>query len=422
MSSTFIDPIGPTLDTLTKLSNLNPALSTQYSQISDLFSLKHWHQFTQAILSFLTDESNTLQPIDPSQFNEEGEDNAITNTYQALFQKVVLKCDSKLNPQSLAQIACLVANSFSNPTRACSLLQNLLDTKEKQLETVGTLYTRSKLMLWKLQYYPTLPNDSTEALELKQTIQAFLTEGTHAMKFMGDRADQDSSVHSAFYEASKAYYKIMGPPDAFFREGMLYLNYTPLKSLSQQELYQLATDLSLAALTGEGVFHFGSVVNDTPILNYLDGTENAWLLGWMKSMANGDIAEFHRISTTYASEIAKQGVLVSMADIVREKITLLALVDMIFKRPSAERTLEFTDISSQIGVEIDKVEWVIMKALSLGLIKGSMDQVDGSVHVTWVMPRVLDDTQLKGLATRFGQWAIKVSKERDYMAEQTIFA
>ena len=425
MPSAFVDPTAPTLDNLTKLSNLHPELSAKYSQISNLFSLKHWHQLTQAILIFLSEKSTTLQPIDPSFFNEgnEGnEENPITNTHQALYQKVVLKCDSKLNPQSLAQIASLVANSFSNPSQACVLLQNLLDTKEKILQTSGTLYTRSKLMLWKLHYYPSLPKDSTEALDLKQTIENFLTKGADTLKLMDGGNDEESSVHSAYYEASKAYYKQMGPPEAFFREGMLYLNYTPLKNLSDQELYELATDLSLSALTGEGVFHFGTVVNDTPILKYLEGTDNAFLLGWMKAMADGNVDEFHQIATKYASEISKHGVLVSMADNVKEKITLLALVDLVFKRPSAERTIEFTEIAAHIGVEVDQVEWVIMRALSLGLIKGSMDQVEGNVSVTWVMPRVLDDAQLQGLASRFSEWAIKVTQEREYMAEQTIFA
>ena len=36
-----------------------------------------------------------------------------------------------------------------------------------------------------------------------------------------------------------------------------------------------------------------------------------------------------------------------------------------------------------------------MKALSLGLVKGSIDQVDKKVHMTWVQPRVLDRNQVK---------------------------
>ena len=41
-----------------------------------------------------------------------------------------------------------------------------------------------------------------------------------------------------------------------------------------------------------------------------------------------------------------------------------------------------------------QVEVMVMRALSLGLVKGSIDQVAGAVSVTWVQPRVLDRGQV----------------------------
>ena len=41
-----------------------------------------------------------------------------------------------------------------------------------------------------------------------------------------------------------------------------------------------------------------------------------------------------------------------------------------------------------------------MKALSLGLVKGSIDQVDTKVHMTWVQPRVLDRNQVTRLISQ----------------------
>ena len=35
-----------------------------------------------------------------------------------------------------------------------------------------------------------------------------------------------------------------------------------------------------------------------------------------------------------------------------------------------------------------------MKALSLGLVKGSIDQLSQEVNMTWVQPRVLDIDQV----------------------------
>jgi len=65
------------------------------------------------------------------------------------------------------------------------------------------------------------------------------------------------------------------------------------------------------------------------------------------------------------------------------------------------------------------VEWVVMRALAVGLIKGSIDQCDQVVEVTWVMPRILNKEQLRDLATKFGNWAAEVGKTQEYMQEQT---
>lgn len=42
-----------------------------------------------------------------------------------------------------------------------------------------------------------------------------------------------------------------------------------------------------------------------------------------------------------------------------------------------------------------------MKALSLGLVKGSIDEVERKVHMTWVQPRVLDRDQVMSIMNCF---------------------
>merc|ERR1719222_1791175 len=101
----------------------------------------------------------------------------------------------------------------------------------------------------------------------------------------------------------------------------------------------------------------------------------------MHVFGDGNVTEFRSVTTKYDAQIRSQPALV----------------------PSAERTLYFTDIAERISVPLEQVEWVIMRALSLGLIKGGMDQIDGTVSVTWVVPRVLNQAQLKALANRFGE-------------------
>lgn len=49
------------------------------------------------------------------------------------------------------------------------------------------------------------------------------------------------------------------------------------------------------------------------------------------------------------------------------------------------------------------------QTLALHLIEGVIDQVDGSVQVSWVQPRILTLPQIQGLRGRLDGWVDKVS-------------
>lgn len=191
---------------------------------------------------------------------------------------------------------------------------------------------------------------------------------------------------------------------------------------STDERYQLATDLSLAAITGDGIFNFGELTTTTPLLQMtLRSTDNEWLLDLLQCFAQGDVTAFTHIMMTLSSSHNGyyRTILTARASLLQEKIRLLALVHMVFERSSSDRTLSFHDISQRTTVPHDNVELLLMRALSLGLIRGTIDQVEETITVSWVMPRVLETIQLKDLATKFGEWASKVSQAKEYLLEQT---
>mmetsp|Transcript_7463 Transcript_7463/g.15969 ORF Transcript_7463/g.15969 Transcript_7463/m.15969 type:complete len:419 (+) Transcript_7463:225-1481(+) len=408
------DPTAAGLEHLESMSTLHPDLSEQYQNLVNLYQRKLWHQLTMSTLEFVSVPSVTLRTT------SEG-----TSSYLVLFDKVILPVDKKLNQLSLARIASAVAFSllddppYKDGVAARAILENLLEKKDR-LGPSASLFAESRLGLLGLM----LIARSGEALTTESSVKALeatkeaIDKNRLILAALADTESEVAVVHSAFYETAMTYRKAVGPPEAYYREAIQYVAYTSLSDLSEEDRYSLATDLSLAALTGEGVFNFGEVVA-APALQCLEGTDLHYLVELLAAGSRGDVIGFQRVADANAAAIQLQPSLVSRAAAVKEKITLLALVNMVFERPSLERTLSFEDISDRVGVPIDQVEWVIMRALSLNLIKGTMDQVDQTVDVTWVMPRVLDNKQMSELATRFGEWAVKVSKTRDYMLEHT---
>lgn len=231
-------------------------------------------------------------------------------------------------------------------------------------------------------------------------------------------------VNAVHYETSMTYYKIVGPPEAFYNEAVDYLNYYQPKegdaAATDTKSQTLAIDLCLAALTGEGVYNLGQVVNN-PILKVLAPTPQAWLVELLKACALGNVNNFKKLcQETYPSQIASQPALVNMGQQMQEKITLLGLIELVFAKPASERTLTFAEIAEGLEIPIEQVEWVIMRAFSVKLMEGTMDEVEGSVHVTWILPRALSAEQMTELAGQFSAWATKVISTKEVMEETEI--
>jgi len=66
------------------------------------------------------------------------------------------------------------------------------------------------------------------------------------------------------------------------------------------------------------------------------------------------------------------------------------------------------DMLFVLKVPMNDVELLVMKALSLGLVRGSIDEVDRCVHMTWVQPRVLDKAQIGNMKDKMADWYAKV--------------
>jgi 26S proteasome regulatory subunit N9 len=59
---------------------------------------------------------------------------------------------------------------------------------------------------------------------------------------------------------------------------------------------------------------------------------------------------------------------------------------------------------------------------SLDLIRGSLDQVDSTVDIKWVQPRVLDLQQLETLAKQFEVWSGSVGQTAEAVEGQRVQA
>ena len=59
-----------------------------------------------------------------------------------------------------------------------------------------------------------------------------------------------------------------------------------------------------------------------------------------------------------------------------------------------------------------------MKAMSLGLVKGEIDEVNQSVDFRYVQPRVLDKGQLQAMDNRLANWCSAVHATKTLLESQ----
>ncbi|XP_031424479.2 26S proteasome non-ATPase regulatory subunit 13-like [Clupea harengus] len=79
------------------------------------------------------------------------------------------------------------------------------------------------------------------------------------------------------------------------------------------------------------------------------------------------------------------------------KIQLLCVMEVTLTHPANNRQLTFQEIAQSAKIPVNEVELLVMKALSVGLIKGNIDEIDKKVQMTWVQPRVLDLNQVRAV-------------------------
>ena len=94
---------------------------------------------------------------------------------------------------------------------------------------------------------------------------------------------------------------------------------------------------------------------------------------------------------------------------LRNKVKIIAFLELLFKVDKDERSLPFSRIAEVCRVDIPQVELLVMRAMSLNLVRGLIDQVDEFVHVDWIQPRYLSMDHIKIMVGKLQSWEEKMA-------------
>jgi len=308
----------------------------------------------------------------------------------ALYSSFIKEFEAKLNPVSLVYILIDIAATdyAEKPTEAIDFLSI---TNKPVIETDTEAHI---LMLSELAHLHLAAGDTDQASALLGTARSLVESSSELA----------AAIHSAFYRVASEYHKRMGTAAEFYRNALQLLAYTPVDSLPPDEQLQLAFDVAIAAVVGEDIYNFGEVLSHA-VVTALAGTEHAWLHQLLVAFQAGDLGAFDSVCASAASVMNTQPALVAGADFIRQKVTLCALMTLATGGgQGGGGVLSFSAIAESCRLPVEEVDFLVMRALSLGLVSGVMDGVDQKLTVTRVQPRVVGREAVGGMAQRLDAW------------------
>uniref|UniRef100_A0A1I8ARU7 26S proteasome non-ATPase regulatory subunit 13 n=1 Tax=Steinernema glaseri TaxID=37863 RepID=A0A1I8ARU7_9BILA len=346
------------------------SLMDKWSHIAQMYKNKLWHQLTMHILDAL--KTGALGEIDMKE----------------LYDEFIRDFEQHMNPLQLSMISVIIAHNIHkrDPKAASDFLKARECHCGKDKAAMVRLHT-AEIELKLL--------GRTSPSEVRK-----LLEQTH--KELDDIGGV-TPVHAPFFKVSALYMKETKNYAGYYREALRYLGCGTFDEMEMMAKKEQALLIGIAALLGEDIYNFGELLSHK-IVDVMATTELRWLYEVLFSLNAGDVQKFNELEKSWGQWTD----LKTNEKVIRDKVRLLSIVELSFSRNPKQRFLTFEMIARKAQVPMDKVELLVMRAMSKKLISGTINEPAKTVTITHVQPRVLNLDQVSALIDLFSVWEDQV--------------
>ena len=217
----------------------------------------------------------------------------------------------------------------------------------------------------------------------------------------------EPSLYAQYYKLSTLFYEKKKDYDNFYDNAFQYLAYET--TISDQEKLDLCYKMCSAMLIGEKLYNFEELI-EKDFFKLMKGSKYDWISNLILSFNSAKVDQFLSMIDQNKKNIEENEILRGKSDLLPIKIRIAALLELIFQKNKNDRILTFEEICKVCMTEEDKIEYISMKALSHGLIKGYIDQADKKLFVNWIQPKYLGKEKIGILKDRMTAWIEKAQK------------
>lgn len=380
-------PTSHEIDTVltTLRMEVDPELAPLFLEFEQLYEQKLWHQLTQSLTVFFEDARSS--PI-----------------RLRVYSNFVAKFYDKINQLSVVEFLLHSLKDHEDHDESLKYLIELQESfkqidENKQRNDGLKDHENGRLLIEiEVARIHLAKNQLVQSRDLLDELE----------KKLDARDAVPLKVTNAFYSVNAEYYRLKKDFNSYYYTSLLYLSTMPLKEQQLEEnaagFKELAYNLSIAALLGDKIYNFGELLHHPIMENITSDPTYNWLFELLSALTVGDFDKFEGLVD---KQIPKVPILHEHESFLKQKICLMTLVESVFVKNI--RTLSFDDIAIATHLPKDNIEHLVMRAISLNLIKGSIDQVNELVSVTWVQPRIINNEQIDRMKDKLVEWGQEVS-------------
>jgi 26S proteasome regulatory subunit N9 len=360
---------------ISSLSQKHPVLKSLFDEIDSNLNQHLWYQLSENII-VLSQNPEMQQSKDLIEF----------------YNGVVFFIEPTLNAMKyLEYVQNMIQNYKDNIAEALTFLENI-ENKHKDFKG------EEKIFIKIIKGFCYL--DLNKMFELEEIVKSTKVD------FSG-KYEIEPSLYAQYYKLSTLFYEKKKDYDNFYDNAFQYLAYET--TISDQEKLDLCYKMCSAMLIGEKLYNFEELI-EKDFFKLMKGSKYDWISNLILSFNSAKVDQFLSMIDQNKKNIEENEILRGKSDLLPIKIRIAALLELIFQKNKNDRILTFEEICKVCMTEEDKIEYISMKALSHGLIKGYIDQADKKLFVNWIQPKYLGKEKIGILKDRMTAWIEKAQK------------
>ena len=360
---------------IASLSAKHPSLKSLFDEIDSNLNQHLWYQISENIITL-------------SQNPELQQGNDLIEFYNG----VVFFIEPTLNPMKYLQyVQNMLHNYKDRMEEALQFVENI-DNKNKDYKGEEKIFVKIIKGFCYLEL--------NKMYELEEIIKT--TEVDFSGKF-----EIESSLYAQYYKLSTLFYEKKSDYDNFYSNAFQYLAYETI--IADEVKIDLCYKMCCALLIGEKSYNFEELI-EKDFFKLMKGSKYDWISNLILAFNSAKVDQFLSMIEQNKNNIEQNKILKGKIDFLPIKIRIAALLEFIFQRNKSERNLTFEEICKICMTEEDKIEYICMKALSHGLIKGYIDQAEKKLYVTWIKPKYLGKDKIGILNERITAWIDKAQR------------